>query len=136
MFSTTPTMTRGQKFESERQRRLKNRAEAMKTVIPYVVKDVDAQIDIESKEDPTKTQFNIYLTDILKNDAFYSKSYFDKACGNTNNMPYLSELTMFANAVLDASVGQDYEARVEANGERVCFSFDNVAKLAEKRISE
>jgi hypothetical protein len=136
MFSTTPTMTRGQKFESERQRRLKNRAEAMKTVIPYVVKDVDAQIDIESKEDPTKTQFNIYLTDILKNDALYSKSYFVKACGSTINMPYLSELSMFANAVLDASVGQDYEARVEANGERVCFSFDNVAKLAEKRISE
>jgi len=134
MFSSKPTMTRGQAFEKERQRRLTNRAEAMKNVASYVVQDVHTQIDIESKADPTKTLFTIYLPDILANPALYSKSYFDKACGSTNNTPYITELVMFANAVLDASADQDFEVRIEAGGQRVTVDFTNVTQIAENRI--
>jgi len=129
-------MTRGQKFEAQRQKRLKIRSDAMKKVIPYVVEDVHAQIDLESKADPNQTTFTIYLTDILNNTSLYSSSYFNKACGGANMSPFISELFMFANAVMDDSVGQDFDVRIEANGERVLLNFSNVANLAEKRISQ
>jgi hypothetical protein len=136
MFSSTPTQTRGQIFENERQRRLVNRIEAMKTVTPQVVIDVHKQIDEESKADPEQTVFHIYLAQILEESKWYSKGVFEKACGNTKKVPYYTELAIFANAVLDDSTGKDFTVRVEGNGQRVCVDFTNVASLAETRIAE
>ena len=119
MFSSKPAMTRGQAFEKERQRRLTNRAEAMKNVASYVVQDVHTQIDIESKADPTKTIFTIYLPDILANPALYSKSYFDKACGSTKTTPYITELAMFVCSKVPDVIVSRNDVRFSFN-EKLC----------------
>jgi hypothetical protein len=110
------------------------RREAMKNVTPYFVKDVRAKISQDIKEDPRKRTFVYETKDILLSPAGYSKGYFETACVNgSKKTPYLDELDLFARGFAESEQNQDYEIKIEKEGNVIVVDFQNVEKLAEER---